>query len=419
MRALLPSLFVALCLATPGFAQVSPEPHGKRFRIVDDVEAVVDGLPRAAPPLPTGALEELRQRVDEEEQRHGAYSGERVEGLVDLAAALEAAGDVPGALRLREQALHLIRVNEGLYSPTQGPVLRALLDSFRQRGDLEALDERYEYFFRLYGRGERPRTRLRWAAAMEYFAWQREAVLRGIDGDSRRRLLELYALQDELLEDMLVEEAPDWRQLRDVSLSQLATLYLVDDWVEPIDIFYDPRTQRMRNDDPMQFDPWRERLEGIRRSAQTRGVQLIEAVLERIPDDATEDRAVLRLALADWFQWQGATRSARERYVALWTDLHAQGREDLAREWLGHPRPLPDADVFALRGRDAGLRLTAVLDVSDSGRARVLELRVPASREREAGRLSSLLRDCRFRPAFRAAEPVDSEGLVTHWELFD
>ena len=38
-------------------------------------------------------------------------------------------GDIVGSRRLYERALHLVRVNDGLYSERQVPILRQLFDS--------------------------------------------------------------------------------------------------------------------------------------------------------------------------------------------------------------------------------------------------------------------------------------------------
>ena len=80
------------------------------------------------------------------------------------------------------------RINDGLYSERQVPLLRELLQSYREAGDYEALDERYDYYFRLYGNGQPPYTEIRLRAALEYLRWQREALRLGVGGRELERL---------------------------------------------------------------------------------------------------------------------------------------------------------------------------------------------------------------------------------------
>ncbi|MEM1189622.1 MAG: hypothetical protein AAGI72_13905 [Pseudomonadota bacterium] len=435
MRPLLSSFFI-LCVIGASCVLAAPEPHGKRYIAAQDwveqareeweewEEPASPNAPTAsdeplpgidASPSPEAAdgLRELRERVDAQELRYGPYAVELVETLGDLARLLDASGDSAAALGLRERALHLIRVNEGLYSPSQGPILRAILDSDRRRGDLEALDSRYAYFFRLYGAGRAPYSELRWAAAMEYFAWQREALLRRIDRDPRARLLELHATQEDLRGALIEDPSADWRYLRDISLSQLATLYLVDDMVDVQEFLYDPRTQRRRREDPLDFDPLRERVENLKRTLRGRGRDILEEALERIPFDEVQARAELRLELGDWQQWQGASRTAEDLYSQLWQDLGTAGLTALRASWFETPQPLPAAGVFVHPGIRADREIPCVLDVSERGRVRVS--RCDGKRGADAERLRRNLQASRFRPAFTASGPVAVEGWGTTW----
>jgi tetratricopeptide (TPR) repeat protein len=361
---------------------------------------------------------QLAERAREQELSRGPYAPQLGETLSDLARALEEIGDYEAALRTRERAIHLIRVNEGLYSANQGPVLRELINSFRDRGDFEALNERYAYFFRLYGAGLAPFTELRWRAAMEYFRWEREAVLREIGGDWRSRLLDLHALQEERRQAILEQGGRPWPVLRDLSLSQLATLYLVEEEVDMLEPLYDPRTQRIQRGDPLDFDPLQERLESLKRTARSRGRILIEEALDANPDAPAEDRAELLLAVADWQQWYGSTRSAREAYERVWETLSSAGLTELRAAWFDRPVPLPAASVFSYRMNEAGRGISCRIDVSVSGRVRARGCQDGGS-ERDVNRLQRLLQASRFRPAFAGGTPVDVENQETRWLLRD
>ena len=156
---------------------------------------------------------------------------------------------------------------------------------------------------------------------------------------------------------------------------------------EDFDPIYGPVVRRQ---DPREFDVNRERLATIRRLAGSRGRALLEDVLLAIP--ASETRARLELPLADWLQWQGSTRSAREHYEAIWQDAGEAGLEPLRRRWFGAPVALPASGAFELPDREAGPAMPVTLRVNEYGRVRVEEIDVAQARRRDARRLRMHLR---------------------------
>jgi tetratricopeptide (TPR) repeat protein len=422
-----PAYLVAILLAAAGVqgARAAPELHGKHFLALEEAALVVpvgsDGAEAVGLNAPDAdAIERLQQRLEEQRLADGPYAPGAAETLSDLARILEMRGQLAQALARREEALHLIRVNEGLYSAAQGPVLRAMLDSLRAARDFEALDQRYAYYYRLYGAGRPPFNELRWAATMEYFDWQREALRRELDGDPRERLLELHATQAELLATVAEDPAFDWRWLLDLTRSQLATLYIVEDLVQPeIQLLRRSQVTRVRGDELRDFDPLRERLENLQRLARAQGRMLVEAALQRVPDAEVAARAGLRLDLADWLQWHGSTRSAREMYDTVWQELEAAGRDDLLEQWFARPQPLPRGTFLAPLDRLRSNALRVRIDVSAYGRVQVGSDGVPEERASEFSTLRRLLRASRFRPAFRNGEPIDVRDLATSWLLVD
>lgn len=428
---LLPAFVLALLA---GFA-VAAEPYGKQFVRLDaarlpaigarpiPVAADIDMDLEVAPELRAEMLEALRMRVATEEAEGGPYAPALAETLADLARLLEAAGDDKEAMRVRERALHLLRINQGLNAPEQGPLVRAILESLRRAGDIEALDERYDYFFRLYGLGRPPWSGPRWDATLEYLRWQRDALKLELGGDPYRRLLNVYGLHDELLEVVAAEPADlaggNWARQRDLVLSQLGVFYLIEDMVQPIPDPIQLRGQLTRPRDPMDFDPMAERLEGIRRSLRPRGKQMLMDLLEAIPATETVARAEVKLALADWLQWFGSTREAGIVYLDTWQALHDQGQQVLAQSWFERPVPLPDNGVFIPPDATVSPAVPIVVSVSPRGRARAQSNAVRASDSRTATRLRRYLNATQFRPAIASGRFVEAELPPEDYVLFE
>ena len=91
-------------------------------------------------PSPSGAEveQQLVQRIAEAQATDGPYSVDSIDPLSALAELYEGSGDHDLALATLDQALQIIRVNHGLYSLDQAPLLRESLRADEAGGDAEA-----------------------------------------------------------------------------------------------------------------------------------------------------------------------------------------------------------------------------------------------------------------------------------------
>jgi hypothetical protein len=77
-------------------------------------------------------------------------------------------GDLDQSIAVYRRALHLIRVNDGLSSPRQIPVLLKMAGIYRSTGDLLSLGDVYQYYYRVRKLGEPPYTQERLDDSLEY-----------------------------------------------------------------------------------------------------------------------------------------------------------------------------------------------------------------------------------------------------------
>lgn len=82
----------------------------------------------------------------------GAYDMRQVESLGDLGRTQQEIGDYYQALVLFKQALHVARINNGLYHESQLEILDEIIASEIALRDWEAVDDHYSYMEHLYGR---------------------------------------------------------------------------------------------------------------------------------------------------------------------------------------------------------------------------------------------------------------------------
>lgn len=296
---------------------------------------------------------------------------------------------------------------------------------YRDTGDLQALNQRYEYYFRLLGNGQPPFTEVRLQAALGYLRWQREALRLRLDGNEDRRLLRLYQLNDRLLQMTAEDPEVSWKEHSAVVISQMRNLYLIDDRIKP-------RLEKIGvvASSPISGGEWEQedfelkRLESLQRSAVGHGRELMEELIARGAEQAApEDLARLRLELADWYQWHGSSR-ASEEYALVESLLLSAGRDDLLQDWLGQPVELPDNGVFWQPVPASDLRRRVVLqvsyDVSAEGRIdKVQAPQVGPEEEQLASRLVRRLKQVRFRPRWEEGAAVAAPGVRREYELFD
>ena len=387
--------------------------------------SIVDTVPNTA----------YRRQLEQYESDGGPYADSLAEPLFGLGKYYAGRGDYKEAVALYRRALHNVRLNDGLYSERQAPIVRELLDTVRLSGDLNALDDRYDYFFGLYGKGRPPYTELRMRAALEYLRWQREAIRLGIDANEHKRLLGLYKLNEDLLEGAIASISISIEDRWKLALSQIRNLYLLQSKVAPrvevtaagtISTF----SVQSGQDNELNFD--QRKLESIRRNALVRGTEVLEqyalaldsgASLESDKASKLEKKARVMLELGDWHQWNGSYRRADEYYVSAAQLLNSGGEAELAQKWFADPVELPDNGAYwqpsADAGKEAPLRITATYDVSIRGRVRNLSTPDPDPETRGlVNRFKRELKGTRFRPRYKNGQAIVTENQSREYEVY-
>jgi tetratricopeptide (TPR) repeat protein len=413
-------LGLAFCIVAELAWADSPTAYGDSFIRLDHVPPVQQTATADVPDGQADAASYQRQ-LERFEQAEGPYAATLAEPLAGIARLHQQQGDIAQAQHHYERALHIVRVNEGLYSERQIPILRQLFASYRQVGDMQTLDARYDYYFRLYGSGQPPFTAVRLAAALEYMRWQREALLLGLDGESSRRLLELYELNARLLEGVGEPDAETYEAYRLLVLSQLYNLYLLQHSYRPEQQGWNELPHTLGAAGWDQQDTREHRLDMIQRTALSRGRSLLEGLIAATPPEQTITLAEVYLELGDWNQWNDQRGAAQTAYEQVQDMLGQAGETQLLEQWLGAPAELPANGAFGRRllPADQGDSLArASFSVSARGKPSAIE--VSTAGEVSDGRLWRFRRDLagtRFRPRYSAGQAAATEGLVREYRL--
>ncbi len=422
------TIFICSCFFLSQFALAGkPTPYGEYFVRLDErwpdagvVTPVTE--PDAASVVQDNAS--FQAQLSRLETQGGPYADTLSEPLADLARLHRRSGDVVQAQQAYQRALHVVRINDGLYSERQVPILRELFETYRMTGNLAELDARYDYFFRLYGSGQPPHTTLRLGAALEYLRWQREALRLELDERDTERLLNLYALNDRILRSAAADPAVDLGSYRGLVLSQLRNLYLLQSKYEPRAETISVNSQFATPTAWDEQDTSQRRLETYQRNAVKYGRQLLEELISRTPPSAVEENAAAWLELADWNQWNDRRDEALVAYERVDTLLREAGEERLLKQWLGHPVELPANGAF-WQPREVALVpdplvVQARYDVSASGRADNIEtIAVSGVDDSKVGRVRRNLAQTRFRPRMVNGKPEPELQLQRDYEVLE
>jgi tetratricopeptide (TPR) repeat protein len=376
--------------------------------------------PLAAQPLSEEDIEAYKKQLEELEGLSGPYAEGLNDSLVTLGRHHLKQKDYSKALELYRRALHVMRVNAGLDSEQQVPLIREMMIVHQEMGDLEGLDKLYDTFFRTHGEGFPPYSDERKRAILEYMRWQRAVYATGLDAGNGRRLVELYSLNERMLEAIGAAQQDNFDWYRELVINQLRNLYLVLGRVSLAGDGF--RTQSPELDSST--EGVRQRTNFIQRTGYSTGRNLLEALIAESEQLDPVERAGLYLELGDWAQWNQYRDYANEQYAEVEQILLAASEHERLEKWLGTPLALPDNDAFKrpdhLQQLEEPVVVTVQFDISATGAVRNVELvAVEPDGATNGTQLKRMLRGTHFRPRFVSGQAQAVNQVIREYQLVD
>lgn len=382
--------------------------------------AATEPAPAAAEPAPeppTPEQSRYLQAVEAREAEGGAYDAGLAESLVGLGVAYQQGGRHAEAVASLNRAAHITRVNDGLYSAADLPILERLIESYSALGEWQAVGSSYHQMFEIHRRnyGEND-TRLL-PALQKLSAWHLRAYLDEIGEQPFNHLLAARGLYDSSLGILQTTPAaaadsrlPDTLRERAIVDYYLAA-YTPEDAAE---ISFEAGPQNAMNLPPNYV------LNGF-----TSGREALERVVElRRADPASsplkQGEAIAELG--DWHQLFNRRQTALELYREAHAVAAPGAQADAAPllELFGQPRALPvlprgiEQLAESAGSVEPDAVITVAFAVNERGLAediQVLESTPPAA-DSQISKLRKRLRATRFRPRFEAGMPVSTAGLT-------
>jgi hypothetical protein len=395
-----------------------PTPYGRDFIRVEALETFPQ-LPLQSAP----EAEAFLLRIEQAQGRSGPYGQDLSESLLDAANYLQGRGDYARVGPLLRRAVHVTRINDGLYSARQLPLLQGLLDNYLRQGDLDRAEEVQARLFNLHRRNNQPGDVAYIEASVAYSNWQRKHWLLEPETESPDRLYDIWRLLDKQMPEEAAAPLPP-ALLTSLIYAQLQFLYLVDS----SDFGLDQQTEMMLgrgySREPVQPDMAKSRMQYLQKLSYFKGRQRLEWLIAELEGSGEPiGWAEAEKQLGDWYMWHGERRRAAERYRRAWALLTSAGEEQQRNHWFGEPEELP-AEKALYGGARAGWGIpeskpvTAEFTVSARGKARQIDTRVEdEAHQGAAQRVYRLLRNTRFRPRLEAGEMVETTAVVRKYQV--
>lgn len=133
--------------------------------------------PAEDPPPPTPGQQRFLDAVQSLEAEGGAYDAGLAEQLLGLGASYQAAGRHTEAAGALSRAAHIVRVNEGLYSISDLPILERLIESYSALGEWDGVGSSYQQMFQIHRRNYGDNDVRMLPALQRLSAWHLSAYL--------------------------------------------------------------------------------------------------------------------------------------------------------------------------------------------------------------------------------------------------
>lgn len=359
----------------------------------------------------------MRNAISEIESSHGAYAAGLPEQMLSLGLSLQKQERHGEALAVFKRGVHLARINNGLYSAEQIPLLQGEIKSAIALGDYGQVDELQEYLYRVQQRGL-PVGEARANTLIQQATWHFNAYQLGLGDSGPERLLTMWDLYRLAWNDLLSTEEENSPKLLPPLYGLLRTQYLISKYQSASDGSGNNFSSNYGSANANRFYTYRAQSYDLGRSV----ILSIHNIQSANHGNSSEEAAQALVSLGDWAMWYGKRGDATEIYQHAIAELAP--RDDAQPEELSilnEPVPLPDMrGLQSLPTPVSAEEGNILVEFGVDGRGKVIDLtRLDTNEDMDATatRLMRVLRGTKFRPRFEAGEPVVTDKLVRAYDI--
>ena len=373
------------------------------------------------------SIEVLKAKVKKIETLSGPMAARLSRPVAELGYASLSQDRVTEAIGYLRRAIHLVRVNGGLYTPAQEEMLEQLIAAHLRQGDFAAADQQQAYLYRVrqYQNMTPANPRMR-EATLRYADWMRGVYLGDMDSLRYPRLVGLNDLYASAIEEIEASEGVNSKALLPylqgrVELSYLISVYPGEQQSGVRVTGGQAADASIANQAQLRF--WRLRDYNFRYGREA--LERAEAVLLANPDSSAEEHARARIARGDWYQWHRRYAMAIRLYEEAWDIMASEeGGADWLQSEFANPLELPRSSVFNPGAVPLGTLNNAEVQVdfrvSRHGEARDIKILADVTDEQSqptVTRAYHYLRNIRFRPSLRDGRVVEADNVHRTYQI--
>ncbi len=298
-------------------------------------------------PLDNSLIELARARalLNDDRDRFEPMDARLVEPIEELADQLMALDQFDEAHALLDRAMQIARVEDGLYTERQRPLLRKKIDNFANRGDWERAREGMEHLFWLYT----TKSKRVDDALIEDLLELSRVHLRGLAEDSNFMQGYHFRQSAQIRWIALGVAAKLWgetdERLAPIVYAQLRQLHL-----QTVALWRGGATSSALRKVAPGSEIMQDR-DAVNEVFYLTGLGLINnlyAIYSQGEVPKPESMAMTTLYLADWHILYDNPQAATETYRRAYAELIAAGvNTELVNELFGQPMVIPDTEFYA------------------------------------------------------------------------
>ena len=368
-------------------------------------------------------IDSFDQVLEDLEIEGGAWSMQIAQELTSLGDLLQAQGDHQQAIEIYDRAVHINRVNDGLFSTAQVPLIERIVNGHVALGQWQAADDRKQYAFYVQSRAfsiDDPRM----IDVFDNLArWNIASFYRGIDENPGPRLLQTYLLFRTATESVVAHFGTQDPRYLTFLRKEAGAADMLNRYTLPGENIGTRMNPELRLTSEFIGESTRPR------GRNNEGQRALQRIVDYYSDpelpansETLLARAMAVAELADWYliadRRQAAMRTYEEAYNLL---ASTENSEELLQQVFGEVVFIPTYSNFDAQrmeaygvGPDSGARMGYVdiaFDVNQYGRLNNFEILdlVPAELSRADIQVLNSIRSTLVRPKVKEGRTVSSD----------
>ncbi|WP_317933450.1 hypothetical protein [Halioxenophilus sp. WMMB6] len=361
--------------------------------------------------------DDVYDEISRIESEQGAYGAELSEHLMALATNYQEHGRHEDAVEAYKRAIHVQRINEGLYNLNQVPMIEHLIDSQIAMGDWEEATKRYAHLFWLHQRNfgaDDPRM-LPVLDKLSY--WHLNAFSLGQSAMANHLMsaYQMFSMSVDIIHDNYGEN--DLKMIKPLKGLAISNYYLATLKAQES---RNSAAMTMRTNQEMEAER-KARLDHYILNSYYNGKQAIVQMIdiyEAAPEANPADLAAARVQLGDWYMLFDRTNAAMDEYLQAYSQLQSNEKlVDIGTTLFATPKALPDLPTLETEAHDNNRPHDYVVvkfDVTARGTTRNIDI-LEAGPNDSVGNRAMVRRNlkiAKFRPRLENGEAVDTVGIV-------